>query len=526
MKSAASSRSSTASSASSAVSAKLPTGDLPHYIGGVPARTVAALLLILAAVFASGQTGAGAAPSLEHLLRQAMARDSALARLELAWRNSQLALAQNAAAKGLSIDIGAELDYSYSQAPLSPTPATYLCDEDVEDQDEKDKHPQDQNEDKRILTCKAAGASSSGDQSQGDYQSSLGGKVTIEADLPHPFGTLSASLPVTLIDELGVDAPTTSLSQPLAPLLGLDATESADLEAAHAVVTAERAIRTRVRALADELLTAVIAILELDKSEAQQIHQLSTIEDAITRMRIAQENKQSHAFQSSQFDLERMRRILAATLSDLDQARAALEDKSGARNFAALGEAALRLPAGERNQQAPAVADATVDLRASDFRIREHQRTHLPVVAVNAGYDWEKKAFSAGLNLSFTILDGGTRRLASEQLANNRASAEIALAQAREVFASALDQAERDIRDLEHNTWELRERRHLAALKLTETRAALAAGVATEADVAQAELDLALLELDAQIQAAERWQLKLQLDTLTDINALVSVTLR
>ena len=292
------------------------------------------------------------------------------------------------------------------------------------------------------------------------------------------------------------------------------------------MVTAERAIRTRVRALADELLTAVIAILELDKSEAQQIHQLSTIEDAITRMRIAQENEQSHAFQSSQFDLERMRRILAATRTDLNEARAALEDKSGARDFAALGEAALRLPAGERNQQAPAVADATVDLRASDFRVREQRRTRLPSVAVNADYDWEKKAFTAGLNLSFTVLDGGTHRLASEQLANKRASAEIALAQAREAFASALDRAERDIRDFEHGAWELQERRHLAALKLAENRAALAAGVATEADVAQAELDLALLELDAQIQAAKRWQFKLQLDALTDVDPLATLAVR
>ena len=484
----------------------------------MPFRTVATLLLlILAAVCTSGQTGAGA-PTLEQLLREAMARDQALAQLELAWRNSQLALAQTAAAKGLSIDIGTRLEYSYSQPASSLTPAAYSC---VEDH----PHNHDANGDKHLM-CREVSDPSSGDRTNSDYQSTLGGEVTLEADLPRPFGTLSASLPVTLIDELGVDAPTTSLSQPLAPLLGLDATESADLEAAHAVVTAERAIRTRVRALADELLTAVITILELRQSEAQQIHQLSTIEDAITRMRIAQENEQSHAFQSSQFDLERTRRILAATLADLDEARAALEDKSGARDFAALGEAALRLPAGERNQQAPAVADATVDLRASDFRIREHQRTHLPVVAVNAGYDWEKKAFSAGLNLSFTILDGGTRRLASEQLANKRASAEIALAQAREAFASALDQAERDIRDLEHRRWELHERRRLAALKLTETRVALAAGVATQADVAQAELDLALLDLDAQIQAAERWQLKLQLDALTDVDPLATLAVR
>ena len=481
-------------------------------------RTVAPLLLlILAAALATGQTGAGA-PTLEQLLREAMARDQALAQLELAWRNSQLALAQTAAAKGLSIDIGTRLEYSYSQPPSSPTPPTYSC-------FEPDQNGQPQNGEKH-LTCTEVGPSSSGDRTNSDYRSTLGGEVTLEADLPRPFGTLSASLPVTLIDELGVDAPTTSLSQPLAPLLGLDATESADLEAAHAVVTAERAIRTRVRALADELLTAVITILELRQSEVQQIHQLSTIEDAITRMRIAQENEQSHAFQSSQFDLERTRRTLAATLADLDEARATLEDKSGARNFAALGEPALRLPAVERDQQAPAVVDATVDLRASDFRVREQRRTRLPSVAVNAGYDWEKKAFTAGLNFSINILDGGTTRLASEQLANSRASAEIALAQAREAFASALDQAERDIRDLEHRRWELHERRRLAALKLTETRVALAAGVATQADVAQAELDLALLDLDAQIQAAERWQLKLQLDTLTDINPLDSIVQR
>ena len=489
----------------------------------MPARTVAALLLILAAVFASGQTGAGAAPSLEHLLRQAMARDSALARLELAWRNSQLALAQNAAAKGLSIDIGAELDYTFAEQFPPSDLLEDLCRqirsaEKDGDEDDGDKQEPD--------WCPDPPQTQSNAQPEGEYKSSLGGEVTLEADLPHPFGTLSASLPVTLIDKLGVDAPTTSLSQPLAPLLGLDATESADLEAAHAVVTAERAIRTRVRALADELLTAVITILELRQNEARQTHQISTIEDSITRMRIAQENKQSHAFQSSQFDLVRTRRILAATLADLDQARATLEDKSGARDFAALGEAALRLPAVERDQQAPAVVDATVDLRASDFRVREQRRTRLPSVGVNAGYDWEKKAFSAGLNLSFTILDGGTRRLASEQLANKRASAEIALAQAREAFASALDQAERDIRDLEHRRWELHERRRLAALKLTETRVALAAGVATQADVAQAELDLAVLDLDAQIQAAERWQLKLQLDTLTDINPLDSIVQR
>ncbi len=440
------------------------------------------MLLFVATAIAAAQTTANDAPSLERLLRAAMARDPELAGLKLAWHTRQLALARDAAGKGLSIDFRTRLDYGYARPPS------------------KNGH-------------------------QGTHASTLGATIGLEAGLPHPFGTFTASLPVTLLEEPAVQAPTTGITQPLGPLLGLDATESADLTATHAVVRAERAMRTRARALARRLLDTMQAILELRKSAARQAHEQTTLGRSITRMRIEQENRRSHAFRTLEFDRERVRRTHAETRTNLEQERADLEEQSGVRDFAQLGRARLRLRAVERDGRAPDVVDAAVELRVAGLRIAEHRRTRLPGVGLSAEYDWENEAFSAGMNFSVNLYDSGAHALTAEQLANDRAGAELALAAARQAFADALAQAERDIRDQEHRTWENGQRIRLAALKLAEARATLAAGAATPADVEQAVLDLILLQLDARILQVERWQLRLEIDALTDVDPLASVRL-
>ena len=84
-------------------------------------------------------------------------------------------------------------------------------------------------------------------------------------------------------------------------------------------------------------------------------------------------------------------------------------------------------------------------------------------------------------------------------------------------------QAERDIRDLEYATWDLRERTRLAALKVEESGESLAAGVITEAALARVTLEHELLAFDAQLLRGRRWKLALALGALTDADPLAAL---
>ena len=65
----------------------------------------AGVLLVLGAGVGSGQTAASDAPSLEQLVRAAMARDTALAQRQLEVRNRQLGVARRGAAKGFGLGL-------------------------------------------------------------------------------------------------------------------------------------------------------------------------------------------------------------------------------------------------------------------------------------------------------------------------------------------------------------------------------------------------------------------------------------
>ena len=225
------------------------------------------------------------------------------------------------------------------------------------------------------------------------------------------------------------------------------------------------------------------------------------------------------------FDVEQERRGLDRTRLRLREERAALEEQTGFARFGVLSEVALAPPFEEDAGRSPGVVDATVELRVSEHRIREDGNDEWPQVTFGADYDWSKGAFSAGVgfNLTVPIVDGGLRRLRKERLANERAAAQLSGTSARRDFADAVLQAERDIRDLEYATWDVRERTRLAALKVEESRESLAAGVITEADVAQAESAYGLLAFDAQLLHARRWKLALALGALTGADPLAAL---
>ena len=114
------------------------------------------------------------------------------------------------------------------------------------------------------------------------------------------------------------------------------------------------------------------------------------------------------------------------------------------------------------------------------------------------------------------IVDGGLLRLRQERLANQHSTAQLSGTLARREFADAVLQAERDIRDLEFSTWDLRERTRLAAVRVAESKESLAAGVITDADVVEAEVAFELLDYDEQLLRARRWKMALALSALTD----------
>lgn len=453
------------------------------------------MVLALVAVGGGAQTADGG-PRLEQLVREAMARDTNLQQRQLAVRRSQIGVAMTAAGRGFSL-------------------ALRLSDPDGEG---------------RLVGVTA-------NEEGAEFQFGVAAGVT--ARLPHPFGSVSTTATLTGPADEDPDGETphwelgpvavqvsSGVEQPLGPLLGLDATDADDLDAVHAVMRAERALRQRTRAIAGEIVGRIMAIIESEKAEWRALFDLQELEAEVVRRReVFEENEDSHSFQSLLFQVEQERRGLDTTRLLLREERAALAEQTGSSQFAALSEVPLMPPSEEDAERSPDVVDASVELRASEFRIREDDNGQWPEVTIGADYDWNKVSFSAGVgfNLTVPIVDGGVRRLQRERLANERTAAQLSGTAARMEFADAVLQAERDIRDLEYATWDLRERTRLAALKVEESGESLAAGVVTEAEVAQAALEYELLAYDAQLLRVRRWNLALALGALTDADPLAAL---
>ena len=270
----------------------------------------------------------------------------------------------------------------------------------------------------------------------------------------------------------------------------------------------------------------MVTIIEGEKAERRALFDLEELEAEVVRRReVFEENENSHSFQSLLFEVEQERRGLETTRQRMREERAALEQDTGFSRFAELAEVPVSPPPDNAAEFSPDVIDATVGLRVSDLRIREDDNSQWPEVTLGADYDWNEVKFSAGIgfNLTVPIVDGGLRAMQRERLASGRTGAELAATVARREFADALIQAERDIRDLEYSTWELRERTRLATLRVDEVREALAAGVVTDAEVARAEVARELLDFDARLLRARRWKLALALGALTDADPLAAL---
>ena len=455
--------------------------------------------LALAAGVASAQSADGAGPSLEQLVRAAMARDEALAKQQLEVRDKQLDVAKLAAGNGFGLDLtitpGARTTWGFGEEEVN-------------------------------------------------FLLSYNMDAKVEANLPHPLGSISTSASLACnragddisrcqplegrfknwdneyIGSIGLNS---GVKQPLKGLLGLDAELSGDLAAAHAVVQAERGERARVRAITSEILRSMKQILQHRKAERSSGHEIGELEDDLVRRRdVYRDNQESHSFQTLLFNLEKERRALETTQRRLEQDLDAFEQRTGARRFGLLTEALLALPGADTVERAPAVVDATVRLRVGEHSIREDGYRRLPEVNVDAEYDWTENSLTAGVGfeLKFQILDGGQQQIETERLNNAVEMAKLDGTTARREFAEELIALERRVRDQEYEAWEHREKTRLAALKVVETRAALDAGVVVPSALAQAELDHELLALDGEMLRVDRWLLKLDVDALTDADPL------
>ena len=481
------------------------------------ALVIGAAQVLVAAAVGAAQTAAGDGPSLEQLVRAAMARDVEIEKLQLALRDKQLNVAERAAGKGFGLSLKLE----------SP--------------------------DKGLV-----GVSADFNKKDDVFSHNYGLNAGVTASLPHPFGSISTTATLNgpleepsppprwqyvlveqgLLEQDELNTPEndpwdldgvgslglkSSVEQPLNPLFGLDAQPGADLEAAHLVVKAERDVRARVRAITREILERMKTILEHRKATRLSEHKIKNMDDDVTRRRdVLQDNQNSYSFQKLLFDLEKERRALDTRNDRLVQDVVAFEQRTGTRSFGPLTELRLELPAAGAVARAPAVVDAAVGLRVSEHRIREAENGHWPEVTVNANYNWRENKLSAGLGFSFTlpILDGGLQQIESEQRNNAVATKRLEGDAARREFEEALVTNERKIQDLEDRAWEHGRQTRLAALKVTETKAALAAGVVVQSELTQAELDHELLVLDGEILRVDRWLQKLALDALIDADPL------
>lgn len=459
------------------------------------AALVIGVVLALAAGVASAQSADGAGPSLEQLVRAAMARDEALAKQQLEVRDKQLDVAELAAGNGFGLDLsftpGASTTWEFEE---NVHRLTYKLDADVT---ADLPHPLGSISTTALLECNR----------EGDF--SMCGSARTEKKWHHEY--------------IGSIVLSSSVEQELKELLGLNAKLSGDLDAAHAVVQAERGERARVRAITSEILRSMKQILQHRKAARSSGHEIGEMEDDLVRRRdVYRDNQESHSFQTLLFNLEKERRVLETTQRRLEQDLDAFEQRTGARRFGLLTEALLALPGADSVERAPAVVDAAVNLRVREHRIREEGNSRLPEVNFDATYGWSANNFTAGVGFKLTLqlFDGGQQQIETDRLNNAVEMAKLDGTSARREYAEELIALERRVRDLEYEAWQHREKTRLAALKVVETRAALDAGVVVPSALAQAELDHELLALDGEMLRVDRWLLKLDVDALTDADPL------
>lgn len=349
--------------------------------------------------------------------------------------------------------------------------------------------------------------------------------LTIEID---PYVSLSAPDPartsVVLVAPLSLTVPGGTLSpalsagvtQPLTSLIAAPKDRRVrELGETISLFQADAATASRLHAVAQGVIGAVKALVELQLSAGDLAEQLLDVADEAARTKALDPD----AERGSAYKLIEQRRVgieasLRRARREYEVRRARLEKDLGLSlgdGTPAVPEASMALPLPADVETNPAVRSAGLEVSLAEARLDQQSLSRLPGLSVGASIGLAKGSSGAALSLPVAVefdvtwqaLDSGLRKLTRQELEAQLELRKIILQQARRAYASTLADLELEAAGLEDRTLDGRRNLEAAEQSVEETRLLVEKGLRTERELAKAvyaaqkrAVQLELLSLD------------------------------
>jgi hypothetical protein len=359
--------------------------------------------------------------------------------------------------------------------------------------------------------------------------------------------SLSADIDLGLPDEVDpAFKPVLSVSQPLNPLFGLEASkEGKMLDERSSHYQSQVAIWSREIAVRKDVVGKVRAIVVGERNLIESEQGITSAEDALTKARVLETyNEESVDFLALLQALETAQRGFELTHRQLDFSRnelAMLVGMDVADIPREVPPFSLEVPAPIDTDLSPSIQSSRMNLEKAEIALEDYRRTFIPQYGVNASYALDPQTIVAGFSADFenlSITTGVAADIDDEYgslslqinwlLPDNRGKKlktrelEIAVEVARLQHEDALRKAARgaellrlEAANIENRMISLQGKIHLAELTLNEKRRRHDLGALSDAGLHAQERILEKLHTDRVLLEFDMYSLSLDISSLT-----------
>jgi hypothetical protein len=351
--------------------------------------------------------------------------------------------------------------------------------------------------------------------------------LTLEID---PYVAVSAPDPartsVSLVAPLSVTVPggtfspalSAGVTQPLTSLITAPKDRRVrELGETISLVQSDAAAAARMHAVAQGVIGAVKALVELRLSAGDLVEQLLDIADEAARTKALDPD----AERGSAYKLIDQRKAgveasLQRARREYEIRRARLEKDlklSLGDSTPAVPDASLVLPSQTEVEVNPAVRSAGLEVSLAEARLEQQSLSRLPGLSIGASVGLAKGSSGVALSLPVAVefevtwqaLDSGLRKLTRQELEAQLELRKLSLEQARRAFVSALADLELEAAGLEDRNADARRNQEAAVQSVSETRLLVEKGLKTDRELAKAEYTVRKRAIQLELVALDRF---------------------
>lgn len=349
--------------------------------------------------------------------------------------------------------------------------------------------------------------------------------LTVEID---PYVSVSAPDPartsVSLVAPLSVSVPggafspalSAGVTQPLTSLITAPKDRRVrELGETISLLQSDAAAAARMHALAQGVIGAVKALVELRLSAGDLAEQLLDIADEAARTKALDPD----ADRGSAYKLIDQRKAgvdasLQRARREYEIRRARLEKDlklSLGDATPAVPDASLELPAQAEVEANPAVRSAGLEVSLAEARLEQQSLSRLPGLSIGASVGLAKGSsgvlslpVAVEFEVSWQALDSGLRKLTLQELEAQLELRKLSLEQARRAFVSTLADLELEAAGIEDRNADARRNQEAAVQSVSETRLLVEKGLKTDRELAKAEYAVTKRATQLELVALDR----------------------